>query len=261
MYGSSKNFIRTNIIFIYKYGVLFLRLTQRSNKMKPKDILTKEFLIEHFVNQRKSDKTIAQELKLKSHHSVFQARQRHSVYRSSLKDSSHIITKEFLEEYYVRQNMTLKQVAQQAGFQRKSIVSNALKKFKIPQREHTKSFAFINRKPRKHHTISGRYFCSLISGAKRRNLSFDITLDQLWNLYVKQNKKCALSGLDIGFHKPGERYTCQTASVDRIDSEQGYVLSNVRWVHKTVNAIKWELSDDELIAICKKIIQYNRKKV
>lgn len=228
--------------------------------MKPKDILTKNFLLEHFVNQRKSDKTIAEELGLKSHHSVFQARQRHGVCRSSLKDSSHIITKAFLEEYYIKQNMTLKQVAQIAGFQRKSIVSKALKKFGIPQREHTKSYAVINRKKRSHHTIPGRYFYSLTHSAKVRGIIFNITLDELWELFIKQNKKCALSGIDITFHKPGEKHTAQTASVDRIDSDLGYTIDNIRWVHKIINQMKWELRDDQFLEFCKKVVSNSKRK-
>ena len=224
--------------------------------MTPKDILTKDFLLEHFVNQRKSDKTIARQFNIKSHHSVYQARKKYGVYRCSLKDSSYIITKEFLEEYYIKQNMTLKQVAQQAGFQRKSIVSKALKKFGIPQREHTRSTSVINRKKRSHHTIPGRYLYNLKHSAKLRNLEFNLTLDQLWELFIRQNKTCALSGISIGFHKPGEKYTTQTASVDRIDSNLGYTINNIRWVHKDINYMKMDLTDDRFFYLCKEIIKH-----
>lgn len=226
--------------------------------MTPKDILTKEFLLEHFVNQRKSDQTIAKEFGIKSNHSVYQARKKHNIYRCNLKDSSHIITKEFLEEYYIKQNMTLKQVAQQAGFQRKSIVSKALKKFGIQQREHTRSLAVVHRKKRSHHTIPGRYFYSLRHSAKIRNLEFSITLDELWNLFIEQNKKCALSGIDIRFHNPGEKFTAQTASVDRINSDIGYTLSNIRWVHKDIHYMKMDLTDNRFFDLCEKIIEYRK---
>lgn len=225
--------------------------------MQPKNILTREFLIEHFVNQRKSDRAIAKEFGINSSNSVVQARKRHGVHRCSLKDSSYIITKEFLEEYYIKQNMTLKQVAQQAGFQRKSIVVKALQKFGIPQREHTRSLAVIQRKKRKHHTIPGRYFFSLKHGAARRNILFNITLDQLWDLFVMQNSKCALSGLPIRFHNPGEKCTAQTASVDRIDSNLGYTIDNVRWVHKTINLMKMDLPNQQFIHLCKKVAKYS----
>jgi len=225
--------------------------------MKPKDILTKDFLIKHYIDGRKSDMTIAKELDLKSHHSVYQARQRYGIYRCSLKDSSNVLTKDFLIEHYINQYMTLKQVAEAAGFKRKSVVSKALKKHGINQREHTRSKAVIERKQRSHHTIPGRYFYSLKHSAKTRDLEFNITLDELWQLFVQQNQKCALSGLEIRFHKPGEKFTAQTASVDRIDSSKGYFLDNIRWVHKTINYMKMDLEDIEFLNLCRNITVYN----
>lgn len=224
----------------------------------PKDTLTKEFLIEHYVNKKKSDQAIAKELGIKSSNSIVQARKRHCVYRCNLKDSSHIITKEFLEEYYIRQNLSLKETAIRAGFKRKSIIVKALKKFRIPQREYTKSDLVIKRKPRKHHVISARYYHSLVNGAKRRRLVFKITLDQIWNLFEKQNHKCALSGILLKFNNPGERATEQTASLDRIDSNKGYTIDNVRWVHKTINNMRGELSDSTFLEFCQKIINHNK---
>ena len=224
--------------------------------MKPKDILTKDFLVEQYINQRKSENTIAKEFNIKSVNSIVQARKRHGLYRCSLKDSSKIITKEFLEEYYINQNLSLKDVAIIAGFKRKSIITKALKKFNIPQRENTKSIKVLNRKKRTHHTIPGRYFGSLFFSAKKRNLSFSITIDNIWKIYEKQNGICDISGLKIDFHKPGEKCTHQTASLDRIDSLRGYEIDNVRWVHKTINIMKMDLSDKEFLFFCKQIIQY-----
>lgn len=228
--------------------------------MKPKDILTKEFLVEHYINQRKSERTIAKEFDIKSVNSIVQARKKYGLHRCSLKDSSKIITKEFLEEYYVKKNLSLKDVAIMAGFKRKSIIAKALKKFGIPQREHTKSIKVLTRKKRSHHTIPGRYFNSIICSAKKRELSFSLTLDYIWTLFEKQKGRCALSGLEIRFHKPGERYTSQTASLDRIDSSKGYEKNNVRWVHKTINIMKLDLEDKDFVYLCKHIAHYNKGK-
>jgi hypothetical protein len=66
-----------------------------------------------------------------------------------------------------------------------------------------------------------------------------------------------LSGLEIRFHKPGEKFTAQTASVDRIDSSKGYFLDNIRWVHKTINYMKMDLEDIEFLNLCRNITVYN----
>lgn len=230
--------------------------------MRIKELLTKEFLYEHYVVQRKSVHTIAKEFNIKSSNSISQYLKKYGIVRSGLRDSKNILTKEFLIEHYVNQNLSLKDVAIAAGFKRKSIVKNALIKHGISIREHTKSKKMEdhNFKKRKHHTIPSRYFCSLVESAKKREIDFYITIDFLWELFEKQNKKCALSGLDLCFPKYGEKPTLQTASLDRIDSNKGYIEGNVQWVHKDVNCIKWGLNQDYFIELCKLIVKHRGEK-
>jgi predicted DNA-binding protein YlxM (UPF0122 family) len=220
--------------------------------MKPKDLLTKEFLEEHYIKQRKSINQIAKEFNINSHNSISQYIKKYGLYRSSLKDSSKILTKQFLEEYYVKQNLSLKDVAILAGFQRKAIVKKALEKYGITEREHTKSskFQIAIENNRKHHTIPARYFYSLKHGAKRRKINFQITVDDLWRQFEIQNRKCSLSGLELQFPKFGEKPTVQTASLDRINSDLGYTTDNIQWLHKDVNKMKWELSQERFIELC-----------
>jgi hypothetical protein len=86
-------------------------------------------------------------------------------------------------------------------------------------------------------------------GAERRSLVFNITIEQAWDIYLKQNKRCALSGTLIVFSKPDEG-RIQTASLDRIDSSKGYILENVQWVHKVLNKMKGKLSDNQFKFWC-----------
>lgn len=104
------------------------------------------------------------------------------------------------------------------------------------------------------------------SRQSRRNLKFEITLEDAWNLYLKQNKKCALSGLDIGFcveaikDSKGHIHKWKhTASLDRIDSKKDYILENVQWVHKDVNFMKNVFDQNYFIKICKLISERNNK--
>jgi len=41
-----------------------------------------------------------------------------------------------------------------------------------------------------------------------------------------------------------------TASVDRIDSSIGYVMGNIQWVHKDINKMKSDFSQELFIAWC-----------
>ena len=84
------------------------------------------------------------------------------------------------------------------------------------------------------------YFRNLKHNARVRNIHFDLQPSYVWDLFLQQNKKCLLSGVDIGFHD-------KTASLDRINSSVGYIIGNVRWVHKIINQMKWDLSDKDFM--------------
>lgn len=103
--------------------------------------------------------------------------------------------------------------------------------------------------------ISGQYYGSLKNNAKKRNISFDISKKFLWDLFVKQHKKCALSGIDIVFATQSDKWK-QTASLDRIDPQQGYIESNVQWVHKDINRIKREYNEDIFLYYVMKIAEH-----
>ncbi len=46
----------------------------------------------------------------------------------------------------------------------------------------------------------------------------------------------------------------KTASLDRIDSRLGYEPGNIQWVHKDVNQMKWHLSNDRFIEVCRAVV-------
>lgn len=93
--------------------------------------------------------------------------------------------------------------------------------------------------------------------AKTRALEFSLTKQLLWELYQRQNGKCALSGLLIGFANTSSEHTNgkTTASLDRIDSTIGYLPTNVQWVHKEINRMKGQLSDAEFKKLCSLVVQ------
>jgi len=98
--------------------------------------------------------------------------------------------------------------------------------------------------------ISGSYWDSVVAKAKKRGrggrLSWPVEIDAeyAWLVYQRQGGVCALSGTPIGFGKE------RTASLDRIDSGQGYLPGNVQWVHKTVNLMKQNLPESLFIEFC-----------
>lgn len=113
--------------------------------------------------------------------------------------------------------------------------------------------------------ISGLYWSHLKSSAKQRSIEFNITIEEAWDLFIKQNKRCKLSNLEInmGFWdvlKSGRnKFIKGTASLDRIDSSRPYSKSNCQWVHKDVNWIKNNLNQEYFIHLCN-LISKNMEK-
>jgi hypothetical protein len=104
---------------------------------------------------------------------------------------------------------------------------------------------------------------SWFNGFKRRSKrEFEITIEDVWELYLKQDKKCMLTGMDISFKNTRTRGykelgTSCTASIDRIDSSKGYILSNIQLVHKDVNIMKNAFDQSYLISLCKAVVDWN----
>ena len=95
--------------------------------------------------------------------------------------------------------------------------------------------------------LTGTIFHGIRGSAKTRQIPFELTIEELYNLYHTQLGLCALSGVEISWYD---------ASLDRIDSNGKYEFTNVQWVHKKVNIMKHTMSDKELRNWCQLIIDH-----
>jgi len=86
-------------------------------------------------------------------------------------------------------------------------------------------------------------------GAAKRSIPFDLTPQQVQDLFTKQGSKCALSGIPLVFHRD--------ASIDRLDNLRGYSIGNVRIVHNYVNMLRGPRDDATLIRWCRLIADHN----
>lgn len=90
--------------------------------------------------------------------------------------------------------------------------------------------------------IYGSRWASIRIGAESRGMEFDITIEQAWNMFLLQGRRCSLTGVLLTFGNTYNRLF--NASLDRIDSSKGYSIDNVRWVHKAINVMKMAMSDE-----------------
>ena len=104
--------------------------------------------------------------------------------------------------------------------------------------------------------IPSAWFGELKRNAKRRGIDFSLTIEYLWGLYLKQEKKCALTGEQIYFGRV-RRHQETNASLDRINNSIGYSEGNVRWVLKPVNIMRGSYDTEYYIQICNLIAKTN----
>lgn len=102
--------------------------------------------------------------------------------------------------------------------------------------------------------LTRTFVCKMEHRASRYGRAWAVDAEYLWGLFLKQERRCALSGIELTMQEPGKYYG--TASLDRIDSAEGYVPGNVQWVHATLNVMKNDLSQTDFVAWCKAVARY-----
>ena len=68
--------------------------------------------------------------------------------------------------------------------------------------------------------VSKTYFNQAKLGAYKRDFPFEISIEDMHNQFLKQNRKCALSGLELTFSSLAHSGD-GNASLDRINSQKG----------------------------------------
>lgn len=109
-----------------------------------------------------------------------------------------------------------------------------------------------------HPFISSAIWGNLLESVEENNYEFNIDREYVYELYLKQNKKCALSGLDVYFTK--SKYEENTASIDRIDSKRGYTKDNIQITHKKYNIFKMANDQRDFLEMCQIVAQHLSKR-
>lgn len=97
---------------------------------------------------------------------------------------------------------------------------------------------------------------------KKRNQIVDLTIKDLKTQWDKQNGICPFTGikLELSSYSKIKKNPIYSASLDRIDSRKGYVKGNIRWVSKSINWMKNDMTDDMTWELCKLITDNYIKK-
>lgn len=99
-------------------------------------------------------------------------------------------------------------------------------------------------------------FKTLYRSAKKRGKEFDLDLPYLKELWESQNGKCVITGVDLNLSSCGNKN--YQASLDRIDSNKGYIKGNVRYTSVSINWLKSNFDDNhlyEFMDICRNSVK------
>lgn len=93
--------------------------------------------------------------------------------------------------------------------------------------------------------------------------SVEITPDYCFEIGIKQNWLCALSGQPLEFKRGGTYWggkwcNPKSCTIDRIDSSLDYVKGNIQLITWEVNYIKQHLENDDFVNICTKVAKHNK---
>jgi hypothetical protein len=102
--------------------------------------------------------------------------------------------------------------------------------------------------------VCGSRFYKIKEQALKRNKQFDLDIEYLAWLLAEQDYKCKYTGITLTSCSAEQG---STASLDRIDSSKGYVEGNVQWVHKDINKMKLDFSEERFIELCKAVAKRN----
>lgn len=99
-----------------------------------------------------------------------------------------------------------------------------------------------------------------LKSSRKDTHAWEIDYDYILQIWNNQNGKCALSGLDLMYHK-GSGPTWFNVSIDRKNSNKDYVVGNIQLVCSAVNMMKQSMNDVDFIWWCKTITTYKENNI
>jgi len=123
----------------------------------------------------------------------------------------------------------------------------------------TKDADFYIKKRNRRNIGLNEIYGAAMAGANARGIEFNISKDEFEDFFLSQQKDgkqyCVFSRIEITTKEHDG--VLRTLSVDRIDSNKPYEIGNIQFVHKRINIMKNDLSDEEFIGWCKLIAANN----
>lgn len=107
------------------------------------------------------------------------------------------------------------------------------------------------------HYVPGRKYSAIKYNAARRGIPFEISIDYLDELWEKQDGRCYYTNEQLDIVSRNRA----TASLERLNSDIGYVEGNVVWALAEINFCKHTLTESRFLELVEAVYKHriNRK--
>jgi len=102
-------------------------------------------------------------------------------------------------------------------------------------------------------TLDEKLKMLITTASKRKEYECSISPEYLKSIWEKQEGRCAYTKLPL----TADANQLTTMSLDRIDSNVGYVESNVQLVCVVINKMKSNFTEDQFVGFCNLVAQNN----
>jgi len=104
-------------------------------------------------------------------------------------------------------------------------------------------------------------FCAARRRAIKKNVPFDISVQDIADQHTDQHGRCYYSGIEMNiFKRSTSLHDPYKMTIDCKDQDFGYVKSNIVLCLYCVNSLKQKMPYDEMLLICQKIVINNNAK-
>tara|TARA_R110000824_G_scaffold63076_1_gene166292 strand:+ start:661 stop:1038 length:378 start_codon:yes stop_codon:yes gene_type:complete len=107
------------------------------------------------------------------------------------------------------------------------------------------SVKFLTKKLKK--TLSDAKYRS-----KQKGINFNLTFEHLRDMFYHQDALCFYTGADFNFESKTD-----SPSLDRIDSNKGYIIGNIVWCRSRINFMKYNDTYDKFLVECRNVLGYH----
>jgi len=90
--------------------------------------------------------------------------------------------------------------------------------------------------------ISGDMWSQIKRKAKKKEILFDLRIEEAWNVYKSQNNVCALSSFEISLSGYPYNKEKTNAVLCLIDMDLGYTKDNIIWCDNDIAKMKGDMS-------------------